>query len=196
MLLRLVLSVFGVMVFGAIILSELTRLSLVGLLGKGALVSLVISLAVWSVLSLGSRGLAQVLSASAGGHRPREHSEQQALVVRGAYWEAADSYRAHLIAFPDDQAARLLLAALLERHLADSAGAEALYWQVRASEPTAAQRLVVGNSLIDLYRRRGDRALFRAELSRLARDFAGTPAGEGARRQLRAMVMADEANMD
>ncbi len=185
----------AVMLIAASLIVHLyTGFSLPVLWGGSLAITLVMATLGWYLLSLVARGVAHMFTASGGLDRPREYSEQQALVVRGAYREAADSYRAHLVAFPDDQTARLRLAALLEGQLEDPAAAESLYLQVRAGAMTRSQRLTVGNGLIDLYRARGDHEQLRTELARLARDFAGTAAGEGARRLLRSAPLTDESS--
>jgi hypothetical protein len=53
------------------------------------------------------------------------------------------------------------------------------------------QELVIGNTLIDLYRRNGQREPLKAELARFARMQHGTEAGELARRHLRHLVEED-----
>src|SRR5574341_869799 len=68
---------------------------------------------------------------------PRQYPRQETLVARGQYEEAAGYFRDHLVVEPDDHEARLRLAALLETHLGDAAGAEALYREVRSRTPTS-----------------------------------------------------------
>jgi hypothetical protein len=53
------------------------------------------------------------------------------------------------------------------------------------------QALVIGNALIDLYRNSGRRHALKAELSRFARTYHGSEAGEQARQHLRHLVEED-----
>jgi hypothetical protein len=141
-----------------------------------------------------ARGLLHALLGSGGGEgHSREYSEQEALVVAGRIDEAADSFRAHLVAFPDDREAKLRLAALLAGPGQRPREAERLYLAVREQGPSARQESVVSNALIDLYRRTGQQPRLRAELARYARLHPGTLGGEGARRELRELVAAEHA---
>lgn len=140
-----------------------------------------------------SHGLLYTLVGTGGEPHSREYSEQQALVVAGRLDEAVDSYRSHLVAFPDDSEARLRLGALLAGPAARPDEAERVFLEVRERRPTPRQESVVGNALIDLYRRTGRQHLLRAELARYARLHPGTSGGEGARRLLRELVAADQA---
>lgn len=170
---------------GSVVVHLFTGFPLGILLGGAAGLTILMATVGWWAIGLLTDGLSHMLTASGGLPRQREYSEQQTLEVRGHYLEAAESYRGYLVAFPDDQEARLRLAALTAGPLGDPDGAEALYRVVRASGPTPMQEMVVANALIDLHRAAGDGARLRAELDRFARRFAGTAAGEAARRQLR-----------
>jgi hypothetical protein len=141
-----------------------------------------------------ARGLLHTLVGSGGGERhSREYSEQGALVAAGRVAEAVESYRAHLVAFPEDTEARLRLAALLAGPAGRPDEAERAYREVRERGTSTRQESVVGNALIDLYRRTGQQHLLRAELARYARLHPGTVGGEGARRELRELVAAEHA---
>src|SRR5664279_2167481 len=76
------------------------------------------ALVIWGTnwfLEGAARAAGSILLPSAkGSPTPREYSEQQALVIRGRYAEAADSYRAIIEDDPADIEARLRLGALLE----------------------------------------------------------------------------------
>src|SRR5216684_2912444 len=106
-------------------------------------------------------------------------------IAQGHYAEAADYFRDHLRIAPDDMAARLRLADLLERQLGDTAGAEAEYLAVRnrARDPRAEFAATAG--LIDLYRKLGRRDRLTVELARCADRYRGTPPGAAAAQELR-----------
>jgi hypothetical protein len=136
-------------------------------------------------------GLARVLYAAGGERHSREYSGQQALIVSGRIGEAIDSFRAHLVAFPEDVEARLRLASLYAGAANQPEAAEALLEEARLMTLSPRQELVIGNTLIDLYRRNGQREPLKAELARFARMQHGTEAGELARRHLRHLVEED-----
>ena len=115
---------------------------------------------------------------------PRAYPRQETLIARGQYAEAAGYYRDHLVIEPDDNEARLRLAVLLETHMGDDPGAEALYKDVRARAPTPREELGAANGLIDLYRRTRQRGRLIAELARFAERYRGSAAGDAARREL------------
>ncbi len=144
-------------------------------------------------LNFFSRGLATSLLATRGEPHSREYSEQQALVVAGRIDEAIDSFRSHIVAFPGDTEARLRLAALLAGPAGRPEEAERTWLEVRGMNPSPRQELVIGNSLIDLYQRTGQRHLLKAELARFARIQDGTEAGGHARRHLRQLVEEEQS---
>lgn len=157
------------------------------------LLSWLIAWLMMQLIDRASRGLLHTLVGAGGERHSREYSEQEALVVAGRIADAIDSYQAHLVAFPDDNEARLRLAALFAGPGAMPDAAERLYLEVRERAPTPRQETVVGNALIDLYRQMGREHHLRAELARYARLHAGTTGGEGARRLLRELVAAEQA---
>jgi hypothetical protein len=112
------------------------------------------------------------------------YGQQEMHITRGEYRAAAESFRDHLTVEPHDHDARLRLAFLLESRLADEAGAETLYKQVRTRGPTPQQEAAATNGLIDLYRRNGRRDRLMVELARFAERHRGSRAGEGAAREL------------
>ncbi len=126
-----------------------------------------------------------------GSPTAREYSEQEALVIRGRYVEAADSYRAIIEDEPTDIDARLRLGALLEGKSDDPDGAEACYRGVRALTLTPQQEWAASNALIDLYHREGRRVELKDELARLSRRYEKTDAGTHARRRLQELVAED-----
>lgn len=115
---------------------------------------------------------------------PRAYPRQETLVARGEYGEAAGYYRDHLVIEPGDNEARLRLAVLLETHLGDAPGAEALYKEVRVRAPAPREAVAATNGLIDLYRRTGQRGRLLGELARFAERYTGSAAGDAARREL------------
>lgn len=115
---------------------------------------------------------------------PRAYPRQETLIARGQYAEAAGYYRDHLVIEPGDNEARLRLAVLLETHLGDAPGAEALYKEVRVRNPAPREEAAATNGLIDLYRRTGQRGRLLGELARFAERYRGSAAGEAARREL------------
>jgi tetratricopeptide (TPR) repeat protein len=132
-----------------------------------------------------SEGLVHTLYAAGNIPPPRTYPRQEVMIVRGQYAEAADYFRDHLVAEPEDNEARLRLADLLERHLDDAAGAERLYLEVRRTNPDRNQEMRAANGLIDLYRERGRRDRLIVELARFADRYRGTPGAEAAARMLR-----------
>ncbi len=124
---------------------------------------------------------------------PRAYPRQEVMIARGQYAEAAGYFRDHLVVEPDDNGARLRLAALLEAHLDDPTGAEALYKEVRLRVPTPSEATAAANGLIDLYRRTGQRGRLMVELARFAERHRGSAAGDAAQRELVALK-ADEAS--
>jgi hypothetical protein len=116
---------------------------------------------------------------------PPSYPSQDLLIAQGRYAEAADYFRDHIRITPDDVGARLRLADLLDRHLGDTAGAEAELLAVRnrARDPRAEFAATTG--LIDLYRKLGRRDRLTVELARCADRYRGTAPGAAAARELR-----------
>lgn len=129
-------------------------------------------------------GLVRTIYAEGDLPPPRAYPRQETLIARGQYAEAAGYYRDHLVIEPDDNEARLRLAVLLETHLGDDPGAEALYKEVRVRAPAPREEVAAANGLIDLYRRTGQRGRLIGELARFAERFRGSAAGAAARREL------------
>lgn len=122
---------------------------------------------------------------------PRTYPRQDMLIIRGQYAEAAEYFRDHLVVEPGDHEARLRLADLLERHLADPAGAERLYFEVRRTFTNSREEMAAANGLIDLYRKTGQRGRLMAELARFAGRYPGSPQGDEAARAVKEMKEAD-----
>jgi len=129
-------------------------------------------------------GLVGSIHAVGGIPRPADFSLQDALIVRGRYAEASESFQKHLLGHPEDNEARIRLAQLYERELADPRQAEEWYLAARRHEPTRQQEALVANSLIDLFRRTGQQGRLMSELARFAERYRGTDAGDAASREL------------
>lgn len=132
-----------------------------------------------------ARGAGSILMPSGNGTpTAREYSEQEALVIRGHYVEAADAFRA----IAEDEHAnidvRMRLGALLEKHCADPEGAAFSYRSVRRLSPTPHQDLAASNALIELYQRTGAPEKVTAELMRLSRQYGAEAIGKKARDHL------------
>ncbi|MEO8479663.1 MAG: hypothetical protein ABI542_08525 [Gemmatimonadota bacterium] len=127
------------------------------------------------------------LLSTRGTAHTREFSEMESLIVRGEFAEAADRYRSHLVAFPDDTDASIRLAVLTAEKLRDPDAAVAHYLHARESGPTPQQETLIGNGLIDLYRAAGDAHALRAELARFARLHQHSAAGRHALEALKGM---------
>jgi tetratricopeptide (TPR) repeat protein len=153
-----------------------------------ALTALVIWGANWFLEGAARAAGSILLPSGKGSPTPREYSEVQALVIRGRYAEAADSYRAIIEDDPADIEARLRLGALLEEKCGDSPGAEACYLGVRGIDPTPQQDWLASNALIDLYHREAQREPLKAELARLAQRHSRTGAGASAQRRLQELL--------
>jgi tetratricopeptide repeat protein len=115
---------------------------------------------------------------------PREYSEQESLIIRGQFAEAADSFRDIVADNPQNIDARMRLGALLERECNDTAAAEQCYRVVRRLTPTPEQDWAASNALIELHQRTGEAGKLRIELQRIARQYRALPIGGEATRRL------------
>ena len=140
-------------------------------------------------------GLIGSLHAGGGVRYQHGYSAQETLIARGRYDEAAESFAAHLAEHPGDVVARLRLATLHLRERQDPAAAEAQLLAVRRHPHDRGQALLVGNHLVDIYRAQGQRGKLMAELTRMMREFPGSPAAAGAERLL-AEVRSERAAGD
>ena len=157
----------------------------IGVVLLGSLIGILLSALVWGGTGLASRAIVQVIT-GAGNLKPaRSYSLEESLIARGHYKDAEEAFLAHLAREPDDHAARLALAALYRDHLDDPAHAEALFLEVRRSNPTSGQEFAIGNALIDLYRTTGQPGREIAELARFAERYRGSQAGARAAEALR-----------
>lgn len=105
-------------------------------------------------------------------------------VVRGKFAEAAQHYRDHLLAHPEDFEARLRLADLDVTHLGNHEEAERLYKEVRDAKEDKRREAHAFNALIDLYTKLGRKDRLKVELARFADRYAGSPHAADARRRL------------
>ena len=132
-------------------------------------------------------GIAQIVLAGRGHPLGPAHSGMESLVARGFYAEAAEQFRSHLVAMPDDHGARFKLADLYRRHLADPLAAERLYLEIRNGQAAPREEMLAGNMLIELYRETGRRDRQIVELARFAERWRGTAAGRSAAQALKEM---------
>lgn len=176
--------------FGIMVAYWLMARDRIGILGAAGVLLLAWMLAtgltalVWTLSGAASRRLVQAMTGAGNLPPAPSFSFQESLVMRGKFDEAAQAYREHLERAPDDFHARLALAALWRDHLKDPALAEKLYLEARGRRPPPGFDFAIGNALIDLYHRTGQRGRELAELARFAERFRGTPEGVRARQAI------------
>jgi tetratricopeptide (TPR) repeat protein len=146
---------------------------------------------VYQTTTQAAKSLAGALTAAGNIPPPPSYPRQDVLIAQGRYRQAAEAFQDHITINPDDHAARLRLADLLERYLEDAGGAERLYVEVRRSNPTPNQEMTATNALIDLYRKTGRRDRLKVELARFADRYRGTSLAAGAARELRELKAED-----
>jgi tetratricopeptide (TPR) repeat protein len=129
-------------------------------------------------------GLVGTIFAAGNIAPPPSYPVADTLVVRGKYADAAEYFRNHLRAHPEDFAARLRLADLDVAHLADYGDAERLYKEVRDAREDPRRELAAYNGLIDLHTRTGNRDRLKVELARFADRYVGSQHALEARRRL------------
>ena len=154
---------------------------------------LIVLAAHWALDQFGRAAGSVLLPSGMGTPIVRQYSEQEALIVRGQYVEAADSFRAIVEDDPGNIDARLRLGQLLEHECKDPSGAEECYRRVRGLSPTQDQDWQVSNALIDLYHQSDQQEKLKAELSRLSRQYQGTETGANARRRLEEIRASEPA---
>jgi hypothetical protein len=147
--------------------------------------------AIHRVVGAASTGLVKTIFAAGNIPPPPTYPQQDVLIARGKYAEAADHFRDHIRIEPGDHEARLRLADLLETRLQGYDEAERLYKEVRRMEPDPRQEMRVANGLIDLYRKTGRRDRLQAELARFADRYRGTTAGDAAAREVNELKAVD-----
>jgi len=167
----------------------------VGLL---ALFSLLTPLPAWMglLMAFGLTLVTRILSAkfasssigaifSAGNiQRQHEFSRQESMIARGRFDEAVESFRLHLMEFPDDLAARYRLATLHLRERNDPAAAETELLNIRRRPHDRSMAMLLANHFVDLYRATGQKGKLMAELTKMMKEWPGTPMAEGAGRLL------------
>jgi hypothetical protein len=141
-------------------------------------------LVVEAVTTRSAQGVVTALHAAHARAPGTGFSRQESLVAQGRPQEAVTAYRQRIIEHPEDVAAMVALARLLEGALGDADGAEELYRRARAERPGGDWERIIGNDLIDLYGRWGMDGKLRAELARFAEQYRGTQAGQAARAHL------------
>ena len=149
-----------------------------------ALAALLILAARWVLDQFGRAAGSVLMPSGKGTPTARQYSEQEALIVRGQFVEAADSFRAIIADDPSNIEARLRLGRLLENDCKDLAGAEESYRRIRGQSPSREQDWQVSNALIDLYHQSGQTDKLKAELARISRQYAHTGTGAIAHRRL------------
>lgn len=112
------------------------------------------------------------------------YSRQEALIARGRFDEAAESFRLHLMEFPDDIPGRYRLATLHLRERNDPGAAEAELQNIRRRKHDRSMAKLLANHFIDLYRATGQTGKLMAELQKTVREWPGTPLAQGAARLL------------
>lgn len=176
--------------FGIMVAYWLMAKDRIGILGAAGVIACAwmlaagLTLVIWHLSGAASRGLVQTMTGAGNLPPAPSFSFQESLVIRGKFEEAAQAYREHLEKAPDDFHARLALAALWRDHLKDPAMAEKLYLEARSRRPSPGFEFAIGNALIDLYHRTGQRGRELAELARFAARFRDTPDGARARQAI------------
>ena len=158
---------------------------------KGIFIFLATPLGCWAITK-GVRGAAALFAhkfiggiLSAGNLKYQQgYSRQEALIARGQFDEAAESFRLHLMEFPDDIPGRYRLATLHLRERNDPGAAEAELQNIRRRKHDRSMAKLLANHFIDLYRATGQTGKLMAELQKTVREWPGTPLAEGAARLL------------
>ena len=138
-----------------------------------------------------AKGFANIVSGAGNIPPPPSYPNQDVLIVRGQYAEAAEWFRDHIRIAPEDLEARLRLADLVERHLGGYEEAERLYLEVRQLTQDAREQFRAHNGLIDLYTKTGRTDRLKVELARFADRYRRSPQGEEAARRLRDLKAED-----
>lgn len=112
------------------------------------------------------------------------YSRQETLIARGQLDEAAESFRVHLMEFPDDIPGRYRLATLHLRERNDPAAAETELQNIRRRPHDRSMAMLLANHFVDLYRATGQRGKLMAELTKMMKEWPGTPMAEGAAKLL------------
>jgi len=124
------------------------------------------------------------LSGAGGVTYQQGYSIQESLIARGRLDEAVESFRVHLMEFPDDIPGRYRLATLHLRERNDPGAGEAELLNIRRRAHDRSTAMLITNHLIDIYRAGGQTGKLMGELQRAVRDWPGTPLAEGAAKLL------------
>lgn len=118
-------------------------------------------------------------------HR-REYSEPKALVLRGLFQEAIDSYQTYVAEFPDDPEPCIAIARIYRDHIRRYE--DAVQWLRRARQVPGIDRgreIFLTREIIEVYQGKlNDPRRALPELARLADRFAGTREGDLAKSEL------------
>lgn len=124
------------------------------------------------------------LSGAGGVTYQQGYSKQESLIARGRFDEAVESFRVHLMEFPDDIPGRYRLATLHLRERNDPAAAEAELQNIRRRPHDRSTAMLLANHFVDIYRATGQRGKLMAELARMMKEWPGTPLATGAAKLL------------
>jgi hypothetical protein len=123
--------------------------------------------------------------ASAGNIKYQQgYSIQEAMIARGRFDEAAESFRLHLMEFPDDMQARYRLATLHLRERKDPAAAEQEFLNIRRRPHDRSTAKLLANHFVDIYEATGQTGKLMAELNRMIKEWPGTELASGATKLL------------
>lgn len=119
--------------------------------------------------------------ASAGNIKYQQgYSIQESMIARGRFDEAAESFRVHLMEFPDDTPARYRLATLHLRERKDPASAEQEFLNIRRRPHDRSTAKLLANHFVDIYGATGQTGKLMAELNRMIKEWPGTELAAGA----------------
>ena len=127
-----------------------------------------------------AHGTIGAVLASGNIKRQHEFSIQESLIARGRLDEAAESFGIHLLEFPDDIPARYRLATLHLRERNDPTAAETEFLNLRRRPHDRSTAKLLANHLVDLYRATGQKGKLMAELTKMMKEWPGTPMAAGA----------------
>ncbi len=123
--------------------------------------------------------------ASAGNIKYQQgYSIQESMIARGRFDEAAESFRLHLMEFPDDTPARYRLATLHLRERRDPAAAEQEFLNIRRRPHDRSTAKLLANHFVDIYQATGQNGKLMAELKRMINEWPGTELSAGAEKLL------------
>lgn len=137
-----------------------------------------------AVMVRGAAGLVGNMFAAGNIAPAPSYPAAETLMVRGKFAEAAEHFRAHLGAHPEDYEVRLRLADLDVAQLGGYPEAERLYKEVRDAREDKRRELAAFNGLIELYAKTDRTDRLKVELARFADRYAGSRQALEARRRL------------